>query len=444
MKKPSQIQYQLKKDDILYFMHIPKTAGTTLVTIIDDHFDLDSICKAQLWVQILQNRHQDFAKCRLIRGHFGYGLHNILPKKPAYITMLRDPIERTISQYEHSRRSKFARLKDSSIIDTSFSHLINDPTASPIFTNKQTRHLALDLDVLSLTAHMDKDSKDNFFYDSFMAFMSPDISDEKMLNIAKQHLSEFAFFGITERFEDSLSLMCYTFGWKPIPNIIKQNVAPSRSAKEELAKETLDAITECTRLDTELYQYACKIFDDRFSQMVQDLKERYTSDMSKQTVHELLEKNYQDRNDMKKTDSFELGFDKKISGNGWYPREDYNNSGRIFRWTGPDNVSTLDFAISNKKDLKIEFRVIMCLDSKILESLQVRVNNNPIAIQVKSKEDGMTTFEGVIPHTILQNKITELSFVVANTTSCHDVDKNNTDKRKLGLAIDHIKIHPVQ
>jgi hypothetical protein len=42
------IEYRLKDDDILYFLHIPKTAGTTLTTIIDNNFDLDSIFPEQV------------------------------------------------------------------------------------------------------------------------------------------------------------------------------------------------------------------------------------------------------------------------------------------------------------------------------------------------------------------------------------------------------------
>ena len=37
----------LKENDILYFLHIQKTAGTTIMNILDSYFDLDSIYPEQ-------------------------------------------------------------------------------------------------------------------------------------------------------------------------------------------------------------------------------------------------------------------------------------------------------------------------------------------------------------------------------------------------------------
>ena len=88
----------------LYFLHIPKTAGTTLISIIDDHFNLDSILHEQVWNEILPKIPETFSQFRLIRGHFGYGLHRVLTKKPLFLTMLREPVDRVLSFYEHIRR----------------------------------------------------------------------------------------------------------------------------------------------------------------------------------------------------------------------------------------------------------------------------------------------------------------------------------------------------
>ena len=89
----SKLVYKLQNDDILYFLHIPKTAGTTFISIIDEHFDYESIFPGQRWDQLLPKLPINFSKYRLVRGHFGYGIRQLLPKKPVYITMLRNPIE---------------------------------------------------------------------------------------------------------------------------------------------------------------------------------------------------------------------------------------------------------------------------------------------------------------------------------------------------------------
>ena len=46
---------KINNEDILYFLHIPKTAGTSLIRILDNHFDHNSILPQQKWDDLLQN-----------------------------------------------------------------------------------------------------------------------------------------------------------------------------------------------------------------------------------------------------------------------------------------------------------------------------------------------------------------------------------------------------
>ena len=451
MKKTEQnpIEHKLKDDDTVYFLHIPKTAGTTLTTLLDSHFDLDSITKAQVWQKLLQNGPHDFSKYRLIRGHFGYGLHRVLPKKPIYITMLREPIERTISFYHHMCTDPLTNnwVKDFLSKSDKLSDLIYDTDKKLVFANEQTRHIALDLDVLSITKHLDKDKLNNFFYESISEFISPDITDDKLLSMAKQHLLEFTFFGLTERFDDSLFLLCYTFGWRPIHNVQKEMVLPGRPLREEFSKDVIDKIVECTKLDAELYAYARSLFEDRFSYMVQDLKEKYydqsLADMPfQQMIYELLERHYNNRFAESKdpVHSIEYDFSKSMYGSGWYAREVLSD-GNIFRWTGPDTVSTIDFPLAMNEDYKIQFCVVMCLSQDIVESLRLKVNKINIDLSLQQNE-GKIIFEGVIPKSSLngEKNFIRFSFEVNHTVSPHSINPDSADKRMLGVALDLINV----
>ena len=41
----------------------------------------------------------DIGSCKIVTGHFKYGLHNFFRRKPRYITFLREPLDRAVSHY---------------------------------------------------------------------------------------------------------------------------------------------------------------------------------------------------------------------------------------------------------------------------------------------------------------------------------------------------------
>src|SRR5690606_28731935 len=52
------------------------------------------------------------------------------------------------------------------------------------------------------------------------------LSNEAQLALGKQRLEQFTFVGLTERYEESVDLLNYTFGWEPLAEIPFLNHAP--------------------------------------------------------------------------------------------------------------------------------------------------------------------------------------------------------------------------
>ena len=87
-------------------MHIPKTAGSTLDRIIEREYD-----RAAVWrlygdldeglAALRSLGDLDQRAIRAVVGHFGMGLADELPGASAYLTILRDPLERIISHYHY-------------------------------------------------------------------------------------------------------------------------------------------------------------------------------------------------------------------------------------------------------------------------------------------------------------------------------------------------------
>ena len=294
-----QIDYplkcQLKEDDILYYLHIPKTAGTSLISIIDSYFERKKVLGAHAWKELLPKMPIDFKKYKFVRGHFGYGIYRILPKKPIYITMLRDPKEIIISSYKMLQRQSFEAKRYSIPQDKAISELLTDPKIRPL-KNVQTHYIAVDLDVLSRAKGMGMDELADYQPEEHDYFLFPKISDEKLLKIAKQHLSDFTFVGLTEKMEESLFLLHYTFGWKPLRNVVRKNVAPDQDP-EFLSEEAKHNLDNWSKLDQDLYNFAQQLFDSRYSQMVDYLMKnyfepRFSQMSSNDAVYEMLKKHH--------------------------------------------------------------------------------------------------------------------------------------------------------
>lgn len=96
----------------LLFMHIPKTAGTALreaavlnyrqsqVGYIYEHppgLPLHALPKLPP---------EQRAHLRFVVGHFGYGVHRYIPRECRYFTVIRDPLSRVWSHYNHLIQEK--------------------------------------------------------------------------------------------------------------------------------------------------------------------------------------------------------------------------------------------------------------------------------------------------------------------------------------------------
>jgi len=228
------------------FIHIPKAAGTTFKEILWRQYGYRNSFKVQpgertqpsidKFRQLPESKKSRF---RLIYGHMPFGLHKWLSQSAAYITILRNPLERVASEYYYVLRTPIHPL-NSELVGKNLS--LQDyirKIADMNTTNLQTRWVSGCVD-----------------FDSVM----PPYEDlpANALDLAKENIKNcLSVCGLTERFDESLLLMQKILGWKNI-YYMRRNVGKQRASKDQLPAATLRLIEKHEEKDLELFEYAAK------------------------------------------------------------------------------------------------------------------------------------------------------------------------------------------
>jgi len=252
-----QVGDSQRNPGLIAFLHIPKTAGTTLNSVLSREFTPDEcyeiMMRGMAWIlpkqPIIRRSLISFSKVlrlrtavrtqrrlRLVRGHFDLSIAKHLPADTRFFTLLRDPVERAISHYYHYRRRTIDRLHPLAMRTT----LKEWVSACGIveMDNGQTRRLAGEMNLAC-------------------GRVTP-----AMLERAMSRLAKFAVVGITERFDESLVLLQRAFGWRVRPGL-PENVGENRPARIDVGEEALRTIERCSRFDLELYRFASGLFETR-------------------------------------------------------------------------------------------------------------------------------------------------------------------------------------
>jgi len=216
-------------------MHIPKTGGTTLRKIIDKQYSESETWHAYddlpLKETVDQLSKKQLEKIEYIVAHFPFGVHRYFSRPCTYITMLRNPIDRVVSEYYRARRNPNIPIYDE-VQSMGLKEFVSNDDFALSNSNRQTLLVC--------------GRKKGTPYDL-------ELDD---LAKAKERLDKyFAVVGITEMFDESVYLMKKELGWDDI-FYTKKNVARNRPNNESLSQKVVDTIKERNRLDLELYSYA--------------------------------------------------------------------------------------------------------------------------------------------------------------------------------------------
>lgn len=405
----------------LFFCHIPKTAGMTLTALLERHFWKREILPYTMMGEFPGNLSvRAFRRARLIRGHFHlYPLHHLLEKPPVTITMLRHPIQRIISAFQHMRNDSThalhhaiggktatleqflqADINPAQYINTHVSFLSALPQHEPTVRGMQRTH----------------------------SYVVREPEKYWSLERAKETLEQIAFFGITEDFDRSMDVLTHVLGWEPITHVESRNVGAYRRQQYEPDPATIERLHELNRLDLDFYAYAVRLFEERTRHVIREsLWDAYVE--------------RQRRHDAPK--HLHLSFEGPIAGSGWHDRE-FSRHRRAFCWSGPSGRASIYAVVAPAEQMKLRIGVLHAIDQRALDEMVVRINGEPLRLAYRTGSFWHITWaEATFPGALIaQSPVTRIDFELPYTVAPRDVIPDASDSRRLSVAVTSLDIGP--
>ncbi|XP_067658328.1 heparan-sulfate 6-O-sulfotransferase 3-B-like [Haliotis asinina] len=282
--------------DVILFLRIQKTGSTTFAKHIEKDLNVSLWChcknnkcgcvrkwKSNVLFERTSNEwpcavHADWTylhECAETAMNKRHG--RTIKQRHLYMTMVRDPLRRFVSEWQHVRRGatwlnvrytcnghaatneELPRCFTRNWINVSLQDFIGCFTNLGI--NRQTRMLA--------------DLRKVGCYNSSASGLTYEERHYRMLASAKENIRGMAFFGLTAYQELSQILFEHTFNLNFVTKFEDVPANKTWSGKANLSNANRDEILHINRFDVMLYQYA----KDLFFQRLQMLAER-TEDTS--------------------------------------------------------------------------------------------------------------------------------------------------------------------
>lgn len=231
--------------DRFFFVHLQKTAGTTLIKRFQRHLDESvvypnesdgDIVACVISVEHLMERWRARGdEIRFVSGHFPLCTAELLGGDFTTLTVLREPVERTLSYLRHHRKvtptDREASLEE--VYEDSFR-----------FHGLVHNHM---VKMFSLTLEEMTDG----------ALTRVEFTEERLAR-AKERLAGIDALGLQEHFEEFCADLTRRFGWS-----LDQPRRMNFTEPCEVSDAFRARIAEDNAMDVELYRFALQLYERR-------------------------------------------------------------------------------------------------------------------------------------------------------------------------------------
>ena len=192
----------------------------------------------------------------IIQGHMSFGLHRFMQPPFGYVTMLRKPLPRAVSDYAFVTSTPQHPIYQH-VKDLSFAQYMSSNITGQL-SNGQTRLLCGDCE------------DENYGVPTLRKLEQVDF-DRATAHI-EQHIIAV---GLQERFDESLMLYKHKLGWK-LPFYVSENITKRPFTVANLTADDRDLIKKQNTCDLTLYNHV----EQRFERDIKKLGAKFQVDLA--------------------------------------------------------------------------------------------------------------------------------------------------------------------
>jgi hypothetical protein len=214
----------------LIFIHLPKTAGTSLRRTIQKNYrskELFFVYNKNPRFHSIDDLYnfvpEDFEKYKIIMGHLSFNRRLFPFNDRRFVTLVREPVQRCISYYHHVMNRREWRGRQQSLPE------YMETSGDIQFQNHQTR----------LLSNMKRNP----------------ITGKHLENAIRNIEKYFLHVGTSETFPQTVEYLSMTLGWSKKKIFYENTTLKKQTTTDCLSEDILDRLRELNEYDIKLYEW---------------------------------------------------------------------------------------------------------------------------------------------------------------------------------------------
>lgn len=243
---------------LVYFLHIPKTSGSSVHRSLMEACEPPSILPHLIWDDVIIGGQDLSGPTRLISGHFAGFLPLWIREWPRIVTMVREPMARALSHINEIQRHPGHPLHELAE-GLSVEEYCEHPELRKTVDNFQARYLA-SLDFAMTLMPRPSEGREHEPYASLsVRFESALYSLDRatgLLDAAVRALDAIDAVGICEAHAASLKVFARVLGWDVEIPEYRLNRSHGQRTLAELSRRDREALASLNEVDSQVYAHA--------------------------------------------------------------------------------------------------------------------------------------------------------------------------------------------